>query len=42
MADRKVIYRNYASRQILENISDEERIERIESAVAEALDGFFQ
>jgi len=38
----QLVYRNYAKRDIIDNISDDAREERITGAVSEALSAFFQ
>lgn len=38
----KLIYRNYAKRDVIQNLSDAERQTRINDAVAEALEPFFK
>ncbi len=40
--ERKLIYRNHASKQIVENLDDAERAARIKSAVDEAISAFIQ
>ena len=38
----ELIYRNFAKRDILRDVTDEQRITRINDAVQEVLEGFFQ
>lgn len=41
-ADRTVVFRGHASREILEDLPVEERVRRIDEGVAEILAGFFK